>query len=129
MGAGAVRWVADAEGFAVRLAAVRREDAEQYLRLSRQHDARVRLRTIAAGAAAAAGLAGAAGLVMAPEPVRWAGAAVLIAVLGVAGAPSDRPLVDRAVVATRASKLTSDVVVRALGSLGLAGVNKAMAKG
>jgi S-DNA-T family DNA segregation ATPase FtsK/SpoIIIE len=46
---GTMRWVADREGEPVRLAAVRREDAAEYLKLSRQRDGRVRLRTLVAG--------------------------------------------------------------------------------
>jgi S-DNA-T family DNA segregation ATPase FtsK/SpoIIIE len=44
---GMCRWMSDAEGLPVRLAAVARADAEQYVRLSRQRDTRVRARTIA----------------------------------------------------------------------------------
>ncbi|MEU1163459.1 cell division protein FtsK, partial [Streptomyces sp. NPDC005921] len=45
---GTMRWMVDREGEPVRLAAVRREDAAEYLKLSRQRDGRVRLRTLVA---------------------------------------------------------------------------------
>lgn len=99
--AGAARWAGDAEGTPVRAAAVRREDPEQYLKLSRQRDVRVRARTIAV--ATAAGLTVAGGItayLLAPTWALWAGAAALVAVLGVVGAPADRPLLDRAVTST-----------------------------
>jgi DNA segregation ATPase FtsK/SpoIIIE, S-DNA-T family len=70
---------------------------------------------------------GAAAL-LAPRPIRWAVLALLMAVLGVMGAPADRPLLERAVVVPRAARLTSEMVVRALGVLGLAGLNQALAK-
>ena len=41
---GTLRWVADAEGAPVRADAVAREDAGDYLKLSRQRDGRVKLR-------------------------------------------------------------------------------------
>src|SRR5260370_23558379 len=64
--AGLLRWATDTEGLPVRLAVVARADAEQYLKLSRQRDARVRARTIAT----TLGLAGLApaGLLMLPAP-------------------------------------------------------------
>jgi DNA segregation ATPase FtsK/SpoIIIE, S-DNA-T family len=78
---------------------------------------------LAAVAAAGGGLV----LVAAP-PTRWTVLALLVAALGVVGAPGDRPLLERAVIVPRAARLTSDMVVRALGVLGLAGINQALAK-
>jgi S-DNA-T family DNA segregation ATPase FtsK/SpoIIIE len=46
----------------------------------------------------------------------------------VLGAPADRPLLDTAVVTPRVARLTSEVVVRALGVLGLAGITQALAR-
>lgn len=124
------RWVADAEGAPVRAAAVRREDAELYLKLSRQRDARVRARAIVAAAVALLGIPTTAVLlVLAPEWARWGVLAGVVALFGVLGSPADRPLVSPAVVAPKAQKLTSEIVIRALGSLGIAEINKAVAKG
>ena len=53
---------------------------------------------------------------------------MLVVLLGVLGAPADRPLLDTAVVTPRASRLTSDLVVRALSVLGLAGITQALAR-
>ena len=50
-------------------------------------------------------------------------------VLGIVGTPADRPVTGRSVVRTQVQRLTSDVVVRALGALGLAEMNKALGKG
>ncbi|WP_374104740.1 hypothetical protein [Streptomyces sp. GESEQ-4] len=61
-----MRWVAD-RGEPVRLAAVRREDAVEYLKLSRQRDGRVRLRTLVAVLAMFVGLGAALAMyVLAP---------------------------------------------------------------
>lgn len=126
---GAVRWVTDTEGAPVRAAAVRRENAEEYLKLSRQCDGRVRLRMLVL---IAHGLIGSAGvlflLVATPRGAWYTTLAAVVAMLGAIGAPADRPLLDTAVSVTRAPKLTSDVVLAALGALGVAGINQAVAK-
>jgi S-DNA-T family DNA segregation ATPase FtsK/SpoIIIE len=61
-----------------------------------------------------------------PVSVRWALWAFVsggLAALGVAGMPADKPLISRAVVGTEVVKLTSDIVIRALSSLGIAAMN------
>ncbi|MBT2369487.1 cell division protein FtsK [Streptomyces sp. ISL-10] len=108
------RWVSDAEGKALRLAAVRTEDAGEYLKLSRQRDARVKLRGIIATVGGIIGLVAALTLyVMAPSWLLLFSVATLTTVLGIAGAPADRPLIDRAKVTFRKRKLSSDIVIRA----------------
>ena len=118
--AGTARWMSDAEGLPVRLAAVRQEDADDYLRLSRQRDGRVRLRTIVLLAAVAVGAAGAF-LLLAATP-RWAWYATLAALvgaLGLIGSSPDKPLVDVVAVKPRVRKLTADVLMRAFLAAGL----------
>jgi S-DNA-T family DNA segregation ATPase FtsK/SpoIIIE len=126
--AGTLRWTLDAEGAPARQAALRREDVEQYLKLSRQRDARVRLRATITTIAATVVLLVLLIVLLAPWWARWGAVAGLVALLGVLGAPADRPLLDTAVVTPRASRLTSEVVVRALSVLGLAGITQALAK-
>ncbi|MEV6984999.1 FtsK/SpoIIIE domain-containing protein [Sphaerisporangium sp. NPDC051017] len=127
---GFVRWTFDWEGEPVRLAAVRKEDPESYLKLSRQRDARVRLRVaVAILAVIVTGISTLLVAFAAPTPAQWAVIAALIALLGVLGAPPDRPLIDRAVIATKVERLTSTVVIDALAALGIAEINKAMGKG
>nr|BFE64984.1 FtsK/SpoIIIE domain-containing protein [Dactylosporangium thailandense] len=127
--AGTARWVTDAEGAPVRAAAVRRESAEEYLRLSRQRDARVRLRTLILLASGAVALGGVVFAMLIMRPVYLYGVLVaVVALFGLAGAPADRPLLDTAVSVTRAPRLTSDVVLAALGAIGVAGINQAIAK-
>jgi DNA segregation ATPase FtsK/SpoIIIE, S-DNA-T family len=125
---GTLRWTLDAEGAPARQAALRREDTEQYLRLSQQRDTRVRLRSTITLTATTVALAVLLVVLAAPGWVRWAAAAGLLVLLGVLGAPADRPLLDTAVVTPRVARLTSEVVVRALSVLGLAGITQALAR-
>ncbi|MEU1540986.1 cell division protein FtsK [Actinacidiphila glaucinigra] len=125
-----LRWVSDAEGDPLRRAAARREDAGEYLNLSRQRDRRVKLRGILFTLAAIVGPILALALwVLAPTWLLAVAVAALVTVFGFAGAPADKPVVSRAVVATEVERLTSTVVERALGALGIAEVNKALGKG
>ncbi|MGW5099186.1 cell division protein FtsK [Streptomyces sp. NPDC004100] len=127
---GAVRWVADREGEPVRLAAVRREDAAEYLKLSRQRDRRVRLRTLVAVLAMFTGLATALAIyVLAPAWLQALSVSAVVMALGAAGRRADAPVVHRAVELPKATKLTSDIVLRALGSLGIPAINQAQGKG
>ncbi|WP_028680675.1 cell division protein FtsK [Salinispora arenicola] len=125
---GAVRWLFDWEGEQVRQATVRRESAEDYLKLSRQRDRRVRWRGIVATFTLAVALAGGVAVALAPEWARWAVLALLVTLCGMVGQPADKPLLDTAVVVPRVARLTSDVVVRALAVLGVAGITQAIAK-
>ncbi|MFJ7967057.1 cell division protein FtsK [Streptomyces sp. NPDC096324] len=127
---GVVRWVADREGEPVRLAAVRREDAAEYLKLSRQRDGRVRLRTLVAVLAMFVGLGSALALyVLVPDWLQAVSVGAVVMALGGAGRRADAPVVHRAVELPKAVKLTSDIVLRALGSLGIPAINQAQGKG
>ncbi|MFJ7968535.1 cell division protein FtsK [Streptomyces sp. NPDC096324] len=127
---GTMRWVADREGEPVRLAAVRREDAAEYLKLSRQRDGRVRLRTIVAVLALFTGIGAALALyVLAPDWLQAVSVAAVVLALGSAGRQADAPVVHRAVELPDAPKLTSDIVLRALGALGIPAINQARGKG
>ncbi|MDQ0812449.1 S-DNA-T family DNA segregation ATPase FtsK/SpoIIIE [Streptomyces sp. B3I7] len=127
---GTMRWMADREGEPVRLAAVRREDAAEYLKLSRQRDGRVRLRTLVAVLGMFVGLALALALyVLAPGWLQAVSVSALVLALGAAGRKADAPVIHRAVELPKASKLTSDVVLRALGAIGIPAINQAQSKG
>lgn len=127
---GTVRWMSDREGEPVRLAAVQREDAVTYLKLSRQRDGRVRLRTLAVTLAALVGVGAALALyVLAPGWLQAVSLSVLTLALGHAGTESDHPVATRAVELPKVQKLTSDMVLRALASLSISQINQAVAKG
>ena len=126
---GTWRWVNDVEALPLRLHAVDGKDADTYLRLLRERDDRVRWRRLVAlgglgGVSVAAGSVAAAGGV-----TQVTVAAAVIALLGWLGTPKDKPLVGPAVVSTKAPKLTSEIVIRSLGALGIAEINKALGKG
>ncbi|MEU9428508.1 cell division protein FtsK [Streptomyces sp. NPDC048342] len=126
----AMRWVADTEGEPLRQVAARRENVEEYLKLSRQRDNRVKLRSILMLLALVVGLPLALVLfVLAPTWLEVLALALLTAGFGFLGAPSDKPVISRAVVTTEVERLTSGIVERALGALGIAEINKALAKG
>ncbi|MFC5752987.1 cell division protein FtsK [Actinomadura rugatobispora] len=126
---GTWRWVNDVEALPLRLHAVDGKDADTYLRLLRERDDRVRWRRLVAlgglgGASVAAGAVAAAGGV-----TQVTVAAALVAVLGWLGTPKDKPLIGPAVISTKAPKLSSQIVIRSLGALGIAEINKALGKG
>ncbi|WP_019354730.1 hypothetical protein [Streptomyces sp. AA1529] len=127
---GSLRWMTDREGEPLRAAAARREDAGEYLKLSRQRDHRVRWRTVVSLVAAIVGFSTALAMyVLAPGwLLALSGASVAVA-LGWLGQPADAPVIHRAVELGKAPKLTSDVVLRALGALGIPAINQAQAKG
>ncbi|MFJ9726859.1 cell division protein FtsK [Streptomyces sp. NPDC101209] len=127
---GAMRWVADTEGEPLRQVAARRENVEEYLKLSRQRDNRVKLRSILMLLALVVGLPLALVLfVLTPTSLEILTLALLTVGFGFLGAPSDKPVISRAVVTTEVERLTSGIVERALGSLGIAEINKALGKG
>ncbi|MGY0024579.1 cell division protein FtsK [Streptomyces sp. YJ-C3] len=125
-----MRWVTDREGEPVRLAAVRREDAAEYLKLSRQRDGRVRLRTLVTVLGLFVGLGTALAMyVLAPDWLLTVSVSALVMALGFNGRRADAPLIHRAVEMPKATKLTSDIVLRALGALGIPAINSAQTKG
>ncbi|MEV8312552.1 cell division protein FtsK [Streptomyces sp. NPDC059900] len=127
---GTLRWVADREGEPVRLAAVRREDAAEYLKLSRQRDGRVRLRTLVAVLSMFVGLGAALAIyVLAPAWLQAISISAVTMALGFAGRRADDPVIHKAVELPKATKLTSDIVLRALGALGIPAINQAQGKG
>ncbi|MFW6695250.1 cell division protein FtsK [Streptomyces sp. MAR4 CNX-425] len=127
---GTLRWMADREGEPVRLAAVRAEDAERYLKLSRQRDGRVRLRTLVTVLALFVGVGSALAIyVLAPGWLQALSVGAVTLALGAAGRKADDPVIHRAVELPKATKLTSDIVLRALGSLGISPINRAQAVG
>ncbi|MGW4462188.1 FtsK/SpoIIIE domain-containing protein [Micromonospora sp. NPDC004704] len=122
------RWLFDWEGEPVRQATVRKQDSEEYLKLSRQRDRRVRWRGIVAAFGTALTLAGGITVALAPEWARWTVLGMAVTLFGLLGGREDKPLLDTAVVVPRVARLTSDVVIRALAVLGVAGINQAISK-
>lgn len=117
------RWTFDREGLPARLEAVRRNDAKEYLNLSRQRDRRVRARVVAAlGLLLVLAAVVVAGWLLAPW---WAlapmGAAGVLALTRV-GTPADKPITDRTSTGPKFTKLTAEAVRTALCSIGVSGI-------
>jgi S-DNA-T family DNA segregation ATPase FtsK/SpoIIIE len=124
-----VAWLFDLEGEPFRQETARTQDGAQYLRLSQQRDRRVRWRGIVTVAVLVA-LVVTTGLLAVAEPhTRWLVGATLVLLCGIIGAPVDKPLLDTAVVRTDAAPLTSDEVVRALATLRIVGIDRAIRNG
>ncbi|MDH6111534.1 S-DNA-T family DNA segregation ATPase FtsK/SpoIIIE [Kitasatospora sp. MAP12-15] len=124
------RWTRDLEGEPIRAYAVAREDAELYLKLSRQRDRRVAARSWLCALLALSGAALVPLLVL--QASGWALAALVATALlafGAAGAPADQPLITRAVVAAKVQRLTSEMVERALSVLAVSGITQYLSKG
>ncbi|GIJ65642.1 cell division protein FtsK [Virgisporangium ochraceum] len=125
-----VRWWFDREGEVFRQASAREEDADLYLKLARQRDRRVRWRGIVTVPVALAVFLALVWLATAAStPTVWAALAALIVACGVVGTPADKPLLDTAVVRTDAAPLTSAEVVRALSTLRIVGIDRAIRAG
>ena len=138
---GVLGWVSDAQAGPLRAAAIRDEMFSEYDRLQSRRDLRVKLRGGGLVLAVAAvwivskvalpgllpGWARVPAWLPAWVPVLVL-ALVLVLVLGRLGRPVDRPIAMTAVVVPRVQPLTSEIVVRALGSLGIAGISQAVAK-
>ncbi|MEV8404275.1 cell division protein FtsK [Streptomyces niveus] len=126
----AMRWMTDAEGEPLRQAAATSDDIDRYLKLSRQRDRRVRWRAVVMVAASIVGLSASLALyVLAPGSLLALCGALMTLTLGRLGQPADDPVIHRAVEIPKATKLTSDIVLRALGSLGIPAINQAQSKG
>jgi S-DNA-T family DNA segregation ATPase FtsK/SpoIIIE len=127
---GMLRWLVDAEGEPLRQDAASRADIEEYLKLSRQRDRRVRWRTAVGVAVSIFGpVVALVAYVLAPAWLLALAVPVAVLALGRMGQPADDPVIHRAVEIPRAAKLTSDIVLRALGSLGIPAINQAQSKG
>lgn len=123
------RWVYDAEGKPLRAAAVTASEYDKYVKLAEVRAERIRKRGLLAFLTLLVAAAGVYLLVSYSEALSWLVAAVAVGLLGKVGTPADKPVLGRAVVTSKAPKLTSDVVVRALAALGISGINQAVAKG
>jgi len=127
---GVLRWVSDAQSGPLRAAAIRGELFSEYDKLQSRRDLRVKLRGGALVLAVAAVWI-VSTVVLAGRIPGWTPPivlALLVLALGRLGRPTDRPIAMTAVVVPRVQPLTSEIVVRALGSLGITGISQAVAK-
>ena len=123
-------WVFDREAHALRVAAVAAGDAAAYAKLVKIRNDRVRLRgyVVAGGVFALADVA-IFSVLWGGSLACWALLAAAVGVLGWLGRPAGKPFVQPAVISAKAERLTGDVIVRALGSLSLSGIDKVLREG
>jgi DNA segregation ATPase FtsK/SpoIIIE, S-DNA-T family len=128
--AAVLAWAIDADSATLRRDSNWRGEPRDYLALmrARKETVQTRLAVLVLVLLVLAGVT--AWLVLAaPGRVQLLAVLSVVVLLGLAGRRKDRPLLGPAVVTTAPPRLTTDVVVRALGSLGLAGINQALSKG
>ncbi|MFJ8336033.1 cell division protein FtsK [Streptomyces sp. NPDC094437] len=123
------RWLWDREAAPLREFAVRSEDAEEYMRLSRLRAGRIRLRGLATLVAAVFGIGFALYLYVLAPGFLYAFAAGGVLLLGMGGQQPDAPVVGPAVLKTEVQKLTGSIVLRGLDSIGNTKVTAAIKKG
>jgi S-DNA-T family DNA segregation ATPase FtsK/SpoIIIE len=124
-----VRWILDWDAHSLRLDLIQKREASAYHVAARHRDDRVKNRAIGSVAAAAGTLAGA---YIATR--LWGPSFDLLLAAGIGtlvwnGRPVGKPfIIDYTVTPTSVAKLTTDVVARALGSLGIPELRKAFEK-
>jgi S-DNA-T family DNA segregation ATPase FtsK/SpoIIIE len=116
------RWVVDAEARPVEVKAATEADIEAWLSLSREHSRRVHPRRVmSAVVGGATFLTGAVTAFILPAWELGAAGVGVTALLGLAGAVQDRPLISRYVAVNTLRALTSTEVFDALEAIGIGG--------
>lgn len=124
------RWVYDAESKPVRMNAHDRNDADVYMKLREARNETVRRRSAPVMVAILVLIATAYLCLTFVAPVwNWTLLLATLTAVGWWGAPADKPVAGRAVDAVKTPKLTSTMIEDALCSLGIGGLNQAIAKG
>lgn len=117
-------WVFDREATPLRAAAVSSNDASAYMALSKQRNRRVKQRGIVVGAGVSALVAVTVLVSFLPNWAQGAYVVLAVVVFGKLGTPQDRRVTDVATVrASAPPRLTSEVVTRALQSMGIAAMS------
>ncbi|MER7730775.1 cell division protein FtsK [Streptomyces erythrochromogenes] len=123
------RWVWDREAAPLRDFAVRTEDVDEYMRLAKLRQGRIRLRGLVTLVAAVFGLGFALWLYVLAPVYLYAFAAGGVLLLGLAGQQPDAPVIGPAVLKTELQKMTGSIVLRDLDSIGNAKISAAIKKG
>ncbi|MGW8599521.1 cell division protein FtsK [Streptomyces sp. NPDC055893] len=123
------RWVWDREAAPLRDYAVRTEDVEEYMRLSKLRAGRIRLRGLVTLVSLVFGSGFALWLYVVAPAYLFLFATGGVLLLGVAGQQPDSPVVGPAVLKTEIQKLTGSIVLRGLDSIGNAKISAAIKKG
>jgi S-DNA-T family DNA segregation ATPase FtsK/SpoIIIE len=126
-----LRWATAEEGnWSLRQDAARRNDPETWLKLDRQRQRQTSVRwpVLIGGSITALVVAAVVWFGPTPAPVRWLAFLAVVVACARLGRPADRPITDRVTTGETYRKLTAELVRRALTSLGIAGINSAVAK-
>ncbi|MGW0032456.1 cell division protein FtsK [Streptomyces sp. NPDC003314] len=123
------RWVWDREAAPLRDYAVRTEDVEEYMRLSRLRAGRIRLRGLVTLVSLVFGAGFALWLYVVAPAYLFLFATGGVLLLGMGGQQPDAPVVGPAVLKTEIQKLTGSIVLRGLDSIGNAKISAAIKKG
>ncbi|WP_031145482.1 cell division protein FtsK [Streptomyces erythrochromogenes] len=123
------RWVWDREAAPLRDFAVRTEDVDEYMRLAKLRQGRIRLRGLVTLVAAVFGIGFALWLYVLAPAYLYAFAAGGVLLLGLAGQQPDAPVIGPAVLKTELQKMTGSIVLRGLDSIGNAKISAAIKKG
>jgi S-DNA-T family DNA segregation ATPase FtsK/SpoIIIE len=116
---GLCRWASDFEGRELRWSAAARDDAREYLHLSRQRSQRLHNRVpVAVCLVAGIVIAVAVAVVFSPgsPATRFLVISALVLAFGAVGAPADRPWIEHATVSPGARKITPDLLVQAFAA-------------
>lgn len=118
-------WVTVAEARSLKNVAVRKEDHDTWLKLHNATEPKAKARRLVLAGMSGVAVAGSVALwLLTPEVVVVVFVITVVAALGYAGRPLDRPLIGPAVVLPQQQKLTSDIVIRALQATGLQALNQ-----
>ncbi|WP_234330673.1 cell division protein FtsK [Streptomyces sp. NRRL B-1322] len=123
------RWVWDREAAPLRDFAVRTEDVDEYMRLAKLRQGRIRLRGLVTLVAAVFGVGFALWLYVLAPVYLYVFAAGGVLLLGLAGQQPDAPVIGPAVLKTELQKMTGSIVLRGLDSIGNAKISAAIKKG
>ncbi|MGA5068836.1 cell division protein FtsK [Streptomyces exfoliatus] len=123
------RWIWDREAAPLRDYAVRTEDVEEYMRLSKLRAGRIRLRGLVTLVSLVFGAGFALWLYVVAPAYLFVFATGGVLLLGMAGQQPDSPVVGPAVLKTEIQKLTGSIVLRGLDSIGNAKISAAIKKG
>lgn len=118
------RWVSDAEARPLRAAMVQQIATSEYLSLARERNQRIKTRGIVSAVVVVATPVGVLVAHAVWPAATWLALLFVLAMLGVVGRRSDRPIINPVAVAQGVTKLTPDVVIRAFLSCALATEDK-----
>lgn len=123
LGWGLLSWMWVTEQLPLRLRAIQRGDTETWIKLHKEvHGSRVRHAWIVATGLLTVAAALVLGWLLVGIPAIWAAAVVAAAGLARAGAPLDKPLIDRVTTSSRFTRLTAVSVRLALIQIGVPGL-------